>query len=205
MLCYYITGHGFGHAIRTVQILKALPPDLPLILKTTAPERLFREELPGRDFRIQYSCRIRLRLPAKRQCHCAAARNVDPLRSRSHSVMQSDCRRRSRFCKQRGVRCVASDVPSFPLYAAQQAGIPSVAVANFTWHDIYSEYVETADDAKLLAGMAEEYAAASVACITPLNVSSVADVFSRVEHVPHCRAPRQAGSRGAEAVTGNCQ
>ena len=50
MLCYYVTGHGFGHAVRTTQILKALPPDLPLVIKTTAPERLFREELPEREF-----------------------------------------------------------------------------------------------------------------------------------------------------------
>ena len=47
--------------------------------------------------------------------------------------------------------------PRSRLRAAQEAGIPSVAVANFTWHDIYSEYAETDTDAALLRQMAAEY------------------------------------------------
>ena len=88
------------------------------------------------------------------------------------------------FLQSRGVRCVASDVPSFPLFAAREAGISSVAVANFTWHDIYAEYVQTPDDAALLAQMASEYAAATLACLTPLALPTVGDVFPNVERVP---------------------
>ena len=75
MLCYYITGHGFGHAIRTTQILKALPSDVPLILKTTAPERLFREELPGRDFEY---------LSAEYDCGCLQSDSVTVLKRETH-------------------------------------------------------------------------------------------------------------------------
>ncbi len=182
MLCYYITGHGFGHAIRTTQILKALPPDLPLILKTTAPERLFREELPGRAFEY---------VPAEYDCGCLQSDSVTVLPretlARYGEIARQNAARlpdEIAFLQERGVRCVASDIPAFPLYAAQQAGIPGVAVANFTWHDIYSEYVETAEDAALLAQMASEYAAATVACITPLSVPTVGDVFPHVERVP---------------------
>ena len=71
MLCYYVTGHGFGHAIRTTQILKALPPELPFILKTTAPERLFREELPGRGFEY---------IHAEYDCGCLQSDSVTVLR-----------------------------------------------------------------------------------------------------------------------------
>ena len=181
-LCYYVTGHGFGHAVRTTQILKALPPDLPLILKTTAPERLFREELPGRAF--QY-------VQAEYDCGCLQSDSVTVLAretlTRYREIAQNNAallRDEVAFLEQSGVRCVASDVPPFPLHAAREAGIPSVAVANFTWHDIYSEYVETPADAALLSDMAAQYAEATVACLTPLNVPTVGDVFPNVEQVP---------------------
>lgn len=182
MLCYYITGHGFGHAIRTTQILKALPADLPLLLKTTAPERVFREELPGREFEY---------VRAEYDCGCLQSDSVHVLRRETLTRYAEIARRNESlladevaFLKERGVRCVASDIPSFPLKAARAVGIPSVAVANFTWHDIYSEYVETSEDAALLAQMAAEYAEATLACLTPLSVPTVGDVFPRSQRVP---------------------
>ena len=182
MLCYYITGHGFGHAVRTTQVLKSLPPDLPLILKTTAPERLFREELPGREFAY---------VSAEYDCGCLQSDSVTVLRRETLARYGEIARRNAgrlgdeaAFLRRNGIRCVASDVPSFPLHAAREADIPGVAVANFTWHDIYSEYVETDADAALLRQMADEYAAATVACLTPLCVPTVGDVFPNIERVP---------------------
>ena len=181
-LCYYITGHGFGHAVRATQVIKSLPPDLPLILKTTAPERLFREELPGRDFSY---------VSAEYDCGCLQSDSVTVLRRETLTRYAEIARANTAhlpeeiaFLREHDVRCIASDVPAFPLYAAREANIPGVAVANFTWHDIYSEYVETDADAVLLGQMASEYAAATVACLTPLSVPSVGDVFPTVERVP---------------------
>ena len=182
MLCYYITGHGFGHAIRTTQILKALPADLPLLLKTTAPERVFREELPGRAFEY---------IHAEYDCGCLQRDSVHVLRRETLTRYAEIARRNAgqlageaAFLKERGIRCVASDTPAFPLQAARVAGVPGVAVANFTWHDIYAEYVETPEDAALLAQMATEYAEATLACLTPLSVPTVGDVFPRSQRVP---------------------
>ena len=182
MLCYYITGHGFGHAIRATQVIRALPPDLPLMIKTTAPERLFREELKGRAFEY---------VVAEYDCGCRQSDSVTVLRRETLTRYAEITRRNAErlpeeiaFLREHDVRCVASDVPPFPLYAAREAGIPSVAIANFTWHDIYSEYVETNEDAALLRQMASEYAAATVACITPLGVPTVGDVFPNRESVP---------------------
>ena len=182
MFCYYVTGHGFGHAIRTTQILKALPPDLPLIIKTTTPERLFREELPRREFEY---------VAAEYDCGCLQSDSVSVLKRETLTRYGEIARRNQAhladevaFLKERGVRAVASDVPSFPLHAARAAGLPSAAIANFTWHDIYAEYAETAADQALLAQMAEEYASATVGLITPLHLPSTPALFPNVEPVP---------------------
>lgn len=182
MLCYYVTGHGFGHAIRTTQILKALPPELPLVLKTTAPERLFREELPGRTFEY---------VPAEYDCGCLQSDSVSVLRRETLTRYSEIARRNQeqlpaeiRFLKKRGVQCVVSDAPSFPLRAAHQAGIPGVTVANFTWHDIYAEYAETPADAALLAQMAEEYALSAVGLVTALHLPATSLLFPHTCSVP---------------------
>ncbi len=182
MLCYYITGHGFGHAIRATQVIQALPPDLPLMIKTTAPERLFRAELKGRDFEY---------IAAEYDCGCLQSDSVTVLRRETLTRYAEIAKRNAArlpeeiaFLRQHGVRCVASDVPPFPFLAAREAGIPSLAIANFTWHDIYSEYVETDGDAALLRQMAAEYASATVACLTPLSVPTVGDVFPNRDYVP---------------------
>ena len=182
MLCYYVTGHGFGHAIRTTQILKSLPPDVPFIVKTTAPERLFREELPGHAFEY---------IAAEYDCGCLQSDSVSVLRRETLTRYGEIARRNEArlpeeiaFLKQYGVKCVASDIPSFPLQAARAAGIPGVAIGNFTWHDIYSEYAETAEDVSLLAQMAAEYASATTALITPLHLLTMPGLFPSVEAVP---------------------
>ena len=181
-LCYYVTGHGFGHAIRTAQILKALPADCPLILRTTVPERLFREEVPGRAFTYA---------PAEFDCGCLQSDSVTVLPratlNRYSEIAASNERHRAEevaFLKRQGVRVVVSDIPAFPLRAAREAGIPGFAVTNFTWHDIYREYVETEADVDLLRQMAVEYGTATTAFITPLAVPSVVEPFSHVERVP---------------------
>ncbi len=182
MLCYYVTGHGFGHAVRTAQILKALPPELPLIVKTTAPERLFREELPGREFEY---------IAAEYDCGCLQSDSVSVLRRETLTRYAEIARRNQAhladevaFLRERGVQCVASDIPSFPLFAAREAGVPSAAIGNFTWHDIYAEYAETAEDEALLAQMAREYASATVGLITPLHLPAMPKLFPNVERVP---------------------
>ena len=182
MLCYYVTGHGFGHAIRTTQILKALPPEMPLIIKTTAPERLFREELPGREFEY---------VPSEYDCGCLQSDSVIVLRretlARYAEIAQRNLKRlpdEIAFLHERNVQCIVSDIPSFPLLAGHEAGLPSIAVANFTWHDIYSEYAETPEDAALLAQMASEYASATLGLVTPLDLPSTLRLFPNAERVP---------------------
>jgi hypothetical protein len=181
-LCYYVTGHGFGHAIRTAQILKALPRELDIIVRTTAAPSVFREELPDRSLRF---------LPAEFDCGSLQSDSVTTLarqtldryreiEKRNYAALSEEIA----FLKREGVTCVVSDIPSFPLRVAQAAGIPSVAITNFTWHDIYTEYVETDEDQALLDRMGHEYRTATVALITPLATSTVEDVFTNVEHIP---------------------
>ena len=50
MLVAYVSGHGYGHATRVGEVLRAIrerAPDMPLGIVTAAPEKLFRDTVPG--------------------------------------------------------------------------------------------------------------------------------------------------------------
>jgi hypothetical protein len=60
------------------------------------------------------------------------------------------------------------DVPPAPLEAARLAGIPSVAVGNFTWVDIFAREARNFSEARELADFwREQYALATLAVRTP--------------------------------------
>jgi hypothetical protein len=181
-LCYYVTGHGFGHAIRTCQILKELPPNSEFIVRTTAKEAIFREELPTHTFRY---------LPAEFDCGCVQSDSVTILQTETlnkyreiSALNYANLADEIAFLKREEVGCIVSDSGSFPHFAARASGIPSFAVSNFTWHDIYSEYVQSPHDQALLDQMAEEYACATCAWLTPLATPTLENVFPNVEYVP---------------------
>ena len=181
-LCYYVTGHGFGHVIRTCQVLKVLPADVRVIVKTMAPARVFTEELPGRDVQVvhgEYDCGAvqsdsLTTLPAETMARYKAIAQ----RNSTHLQEEVD------FLQRENVTCVVSDIVPFAFTAARAAGVLSVAVCNFTWHDIYQDYARTPDDFAVLNSMASEYGTATDAFITPLAVPGVGDVFPRTTSVP---------------------
>jgi hypothetical protein len=180
-LCYYVTGHGYGHAVRSSQVIAAVPKDVRVIVRTVAPEHIFRSDA-GRDFDY---------LPAEFDCGCLQQDSVHVKRRETLDLYARIAARNAEslgaeiaFLERERVDLVASDIPSFPLLAAREAGCPGFAVTNFTWHDIYSEYIETDSDRTLLRAVATEYRAATAGLITPLATPGTPALFERVVDIP---------------------
>ncbi len=61
-----------------------------------------------------------------------------------------------------GTQLVVSDIAALPLAAAEQLGLPSLAISNFTWHDIYRGYLPRAPEFdKVLHWLARDYGSAT--------------------------------------------
>ncbi len=94
MIVFYISGHGFGHASREIEIINAIRqrrPDLPIVVRTGAKRWIFDLTLrvAGDVPRAQailpvgQASRLRLRLPTRRVRHGRRAdRQPAPRRSR---------------------------------------------------------------------------------------------------------------------------
>jgi hypothetical protein len=156
----YVSGHGLGHSAREVEILRHLPSDVPLVVKSAAPEWFWRAEM-RRPFtwvtdEFDVGCiqrdSLQIDIPATlRAWQRVAAQNAD------RYAAEADYLRRS------NARVVVSDIPSLPLVAAARAGLPALCVANFTWVDIYRRLAEEEPTFHAIAdGLTGEYAEATL-------------------------------------------
>jgi L-arabinokinase len=140
-LCFYISGHGFGHASRQIEIINAVgaaSPATPIVIRTSAPGWLF-----ARTLRV--SARV---LPG--ECDTGVLQ-LDSLRpdipgtiqraADFHRTAGDRARAEAEMLRAHEVAFVIADAPPIACAAASAAGIPSVVVSNFTWDWIYENYV----------------------------------------------------------------
>lgn len=144
VFAYYVTGHGFGHATRVVEVVRHLilaGHDVHVI--TAAPDFVFTTEIQ--------SPRLFLR---KVLLDCGAvqadALTVDRLASLEKYSETAVVPRASilstevEWLNSIKADLVVSDVVPVACRAAADAGIRSVCVTNFSWDFIYAEYVMAA-------------------------------------------------------------
>lgn len=178
-LVAYVSGHGFGHSSRQVEILRRLPLDIPLVVKSTAPEWFWRQEV-ARPFEF---------VPTAYDVGCL---QTTSLQVDAHATLAAwhdiNARNQSRWAdevhdlRERRARVVVTDVASFPLTVAAHLGIPGFCVANFTWADIYAGLADVAlGFAPVVAQLEREYAQAT--SLLDADLSLPMPYFARRERI----------------------
>lgn len=186
-ICFYITAHGYGHAVRELAIINQIPPEIPIILRSMIPAEFVQQELR----------RPALHAPAAFDCGAVQfdSVNVDAKATlERYASLHAENHRRvdaeMEFLRQHAVRLVVTDVASFPCFVSQQAKIPSVVISNFTWADIYAEHVDRFPEyAPLLKSLRSEYRQATAGLILPFALP-MADVPNHRQVGLVCRASR---------------
>jgi L-arabinokinase len=139
-IVWYVSGHGFGHSSRDIEVINALRerrPGLPIVVRTGAKRWIFD---------------LTLRAPVEfQQVECdTGVAQIDSLRlDEAETVRRAaafyagfDAKVAAERDVLRSIRpaLVIGDVPPLAFAAAQAAGIRSVAIGNFTWDWIYEAY-----------------------------------------------------------------
>ena len=198
MIVAYVTGHGFGHATRTAEVLRhvrRLSPDTPLWVVTTAPERLFRGAIEGEVGVRAVTCDVGL---AQKD-----ALTIDETatiqRWRAFAAGWPDrVVQEAGWLRSVGARVVLGDVPPLAFAAANEARIPALGLANFSWDWVYAHL------AARHAGLREaaEHAARayhSTTLLLELPFAGDLSAFPKRERIPLvARRPRvdRASARG---------
>lgn len=179
----YTSGHGFGHASRDIEVINALAvmaPHVAVHVRTNAARWLFDLTARGRvriepvetDVGVVQIDSLTPDLPATLEAastfHAGLDRRVD-----------DEARRLERI----GASLVVADLPPLALLAAAKAGIPSVALGNFTWDWIYEDYARRLGVASdLPAAIRDTHALAAEAWRLPMCGGF--DGFERVIDLP---------------------
>jgi UDP:flavonoid glycosyltransferase YjiC (YdhE family) len=160
-IVFYISGHGFGHASRSREVIRALATGCPgaaVTVKTSAPRRLF-DTADVIPFQPDTGM---LQLDSLHLDEAGSIRQAAAF----HAQLPQRTAAEAHFLTEGGANLVVGDIPPLAFAAAAAAGLPSVALGNFTWDWIYAAYPDT--PAELLAAMRNAYAHASVALRLPM-------------------------------------
>lgn len=144
-IAYYITGHGYGHAVRSTAIINVLSPSTEVTVCTAVPETFFKEELKRSwNYRpIEFDC----------GCLQSDSVSVDIQKTLNYYSQLADANRallgsEVAWCKGARIDGIVADCTPFAFDVAVAAAQPSVAVTNFTWFDIYREYLSVVPEFK---------------------------------------------------------
>lgn len=149
-VAFYVSGHGFGHASRNIEVLNALlarEPDLPVLVRTHAPRWLFDLTVKGR---------VELQ-PVQTDVGVAQVDSLTPnvqatvrLASEFFGAHAALVRDEALALHQAGVRLVVSDISPIAFLVAHTLGVPGYGLGNFTWDWIYEGYAPDLGDASWL-------------------------------------------------------
>ncbi|MBM3777661.1 MAG: hypothetical protein FJW23_05385 [Acidimicrobiia bacterium] len=168
-LVFYISGHGFGHASRAIEVLRALLARCPAaraIVRTAIPRRLF-QAVSGDRIRVEpFEADTGIvQLDSLRLDEAASIARADAF----YRTLPARAAEEARYLTGAGAALVAGDIPPLAFAAAAAAGLPSIAMGNFTWDWIYEDYPGVDAAPRLLPAIRGAYAGASLALRLPLS------------------------------------
>lgn len=193
-VAFYISGHGFGHASRQVEIINAFAarePGTGILVRSTAArwllERTIRHpvELDARPTDTGVVQIDSLHLDPR--ATIAAAREF-------YATFDQRVSAEAEMLRSRDVSLVIADAPPLACAAAARAGIRSIVVSNFTWDWIYEAYeAELPGAPELLPTIQAAYGDAEAAWRLPIHggfetFRAVTDVPFVARHSTHAAA-----------------
>lgn len=183
MLVCYVSGHGFGHAVRVMEVVRALRrrrPDLPVMFRTTIPRWLLEFNL---DHPFHYGA-TRLDVGAIQ----GDSLDVDAAATlRAYARFAEEAERlvvqEAETLRLHRPALILADIPALAVDVAARLGIEALALTNFSWDWIYADYVrDFVEYTYLIEGLRASYSRTALLLRLPFHGDLSA--FPRVRDIP---------------------
>ena len=162
-----MSGHGFGHLSRIIEVIREVlrrRPEASIVVKTSAPERIARRALDERIAFVEMACDAGMvQIDSLNVDTVRSVREARTFQERVPSLAKAE----AAFLVHTGARVVLGDIPPLAFAAAAAAGVPSIAIGNFTWDWIYEGYPEESPT-DLAREIREAYRTATCALKLPM-------------------------------------
>jgi L-arabinokinase len=181
-IVFYISGHGFGHASRSIEVINAIlaqRPETRVGVRTSAPRWLFDLTVKGKVTYSTLECDTGVV-----QIDALTLDEADSIRRASsfHSDLVTRAASETRALRELGAGIIVGDIPPLAFAVGASAGIPSIGLGNFTWDWVYADYPRVRLAPSLLPAIRGAYAKASMALRLPM--SGGFESFSNVRDIP---------------------
>jgi len=192
-IAYYISAHGYGHGVRSCSIIRAvnaLYPQVTVhIISDLPPAFVSHLTDPARNpFRRASFDAGMVQQDSIRVDIDATLVRIEQLYSQRPELVAQEVA----YLKQNAIALVVADIPALPIESAALLGIPRLAVGNFGWDWIYSDFLSRDPRWEPIVDVfREEYAKTDL--LLRLPFCEEMKVFPRVEDIPlvaspgHCR------------------
>ncbi len=181
LIVCYVSGHGFGHAVRVTEVLCAVRrrrPDVRLMIRSPAPAWLFDQV----GERIHVPCRLDIGVIQRDSLTLDADASLNAYRTliaRKAELVEAEARALDSCAP----TLVFADIPALAFDIAGRLGIPAVGMANFSWDWIYADYVSALPAyADVVTDLRASYGQASLLLRLPMHGDLSA--FPRVRDIP---------------------
>jgi L-arabinokinase len=181
-IVFYVSGHGFGHASRSIEVINAVlakRPETRIGVRTAAPRWLFDLTVKGKVAFGTLECDTGVV-----QIDALSLDEADTIRRAAafHSDLVTRAASETRVLRELGAGLIVGDIPPLAFAVGASAGIPSIGLGNFTWDWIYADYPRVRLAPSLLPTIRGAYAKASMALRLPM--SGGFETFSNVKDIP---------------------
>lgn len=179
-ICFYISDYGYGHASRDIAIVRSILnefSDVAVYIRTDGPFHFVRQSLPQKNVEV---------IQTKNDVGVVFMENsviVD--RERTEKVLgewlvswDDYIHNEKRFCEAHDIDLILSDIAPQPFIVADELGIPSIAISNFTWYYIFYNLF---GDIPATKRIKEAYQCADTALILPFDEEM--DIFKKKRKV----------------------
>lgn len=175
---FYVSGHGYGHARRVAEIVRAGAGRWSATVRTTAPARLFgaaRVEHAAIDPAVAETSDT-LRIDA-----AATRRNLAEFLAMRGEVVE----RESAWVRAAAVRLIVADIPFLAGEIAEASRVPCVGISNFTWNWILEPHLAGDEEGRrVLDAIEGSYARMREYWRLPFSHRDGLSMFPRVVDTP---------------------
>ncbi|TAK18029.1 MAG: hypothetical protein EPO35_01795 [Acidobacteria bacterium] len=183
---FFISGHGFGHASREVEVINALGrlagPELRVIIRSAVSATLL-----DRTLRVPYELRPGICDTGIVQHNSVTHDDAATLAAAREFYGAFDDRVRAEAAALAADRpsVIVCDISPLGLAVAARLGVPSILIANFTWDWIYEAHAAFREQApEVLATIRHAQASATLALKLPLSPSFEGTGLRHIEALP---------------------
>jgi hypothetical protein len=180
MIVFYISGHGFGHASREVEVINRLGELAPILIRSAvSPALLTRTVLVAYEL-LAGACDTGV-IQSTSVAHDDEATVREAITF--YETFDARVEAEVALLRSRGVRLIVSDIAPLAFPVAARLGVPAIAISNFTWDWIYETHPQfLPGGASAIALIRSCYRQAALALELPF--SGGFEIFPTVEKLP---------------------